>query len=152
MSLLAPPRAVRVASWVLTVVALALALSAAFIMFAPVDATNFAAEAGVEWSEFSAANPEASSYLTREARLLASGYLTLGLIAATLAWRPLRIGNRWAKVALWIFATGLLCASAIFFVSGDTTLGATYLTAAIVCAGSLTLLARVAPNSVRRDG
>jgi predicted anti-sigma-YlaC factor YlaD len=137
-----PPRSVRVASWVVAVVALLLALSATFILFAPVDATNFAAETGLDWSGFSVANPEASSYLAREARVLAVGYLTLGLLAAILAWRPIRAGSSWALVALWIFTTGMLATSLVFFGAGDTAIGATYLTAAVVSAGALIIAAR----------
>jgi hypothetical protein len=130
------------ASWVLAVVALLLALSATVILFIPIDATNFAAETGLDWRGFSVANPEASSYLAREARVLAVGYLTLGLLAAILAWRPLRAGNSWALVALWIFTTGMLATSLVFLVAGDSAIGATYLTAAAVSAGALIIAAR----------
>jgi predicted anti-sigma-YlaC factor YlaD len=88
------------------------------------------------------ANPEASSYLAREARVLAVGYLTLGLLAAILAWRPIRAGSSWALVALWIFTTGMLATSLVFFGAGDTAIGATYLTAAVVSAGALIIAAR----------
>jgi len=138
----AVPRSVRVASWVLAVVALLLALSATFILFAPIDAANFTTETGLDWSEFSAANPEASSYLVREARALAVGYLTLGLVAGVLAWRPLRSGNRWGFVALWIFTTGMLATSMVFFGTGDAVIGATYLTASVASAGVLIFASR----------
>jgi hypothetical protein len=132
----------RIASWSLTIVALLLALSAAFIVFVPIDAANFADETGLTWSRFSVENPEASSYLVREARVLAVGYLTLGLIVVTLAWRPLRVGDRWARVALWIFATGLLATSLVFFGAGDSVIGAAYLAASVVSAAALALVVR----------
>lgn len=148
-----PPRTVRVASWVLAVVALLLALSATFILFVPIDATNFTAETGLDWSEYSVANPEASSYLAREARVLAVGYLTLGLLAAIIAWRPLRAGDSWARVALWIFTTGMLATSLVFLAAGDTAIGATYLTAVVVSAVALIIDGRSpATETLRRDG
>jgi len=69
-------------------------------------------------------------------------YLTLGLIAATLAWRPLRVGDRWAKVALWIFVTGLLAKSLVFFGAGDAVIGGTYLAATVASVGALTVSRR----------
>jgi len=70
------------------------------------------------WSErnenFRSSNPEAADYLTREARLLAIGFLGLSLMAASVAWGPFRDDDRHASTALWLFPLALLGAGIVF--------------------------------------
>lgn len=132
----------RLGSLFLVGVSLLVAGAAFYILFEPIDPANFTEVTGVEWTEFSSANPDASSYLSREGRVLGIGYLSLGLIAALVAGGPLRSGNRWAIPVLWVFSLSMLTACGVFFASEDSTLGFTYLTAGILSAGAVTISSR----------
>jgi hypothetical protein len=59
-----------------------------FILFVPVDASDFEVATGVGWDAFSSANLEAADYLRREARLLAVSFAGLSLLAGVLALGP----------------------------------------------------------------
>jgi uncharacterized membrane protein len=124
------------------VIALLLATTSTYILFTPIDPSNFESTTGVEWDGFSAENPEAADYLIREARLLALGFLGLTLLAAMVAWGPLRRGDPWAKRVLWPFPATLLGTALVFLLSGDGVLTGTYLTAGVVSAMALAMAGR----------
>ena len=134
---------------VILAVALLLAAMTAFILFVPVDGSNFETTTGEGWEAFASANPEVADYLTREARLLAVGYLGFALLAAAMAWWPLRRGERWARRALWLFPVTLLGAAVVFLSSGDQVLGGTYLVAGAAAAVALALMWRRSGGSSR---
>ena len=133
---------IRVAIIVLLLVPLLVAAGALYILFVPIDPSNFASATGVDWSDFSSVNPEASDYLNREARVLAVGYLGLGLVAALLVWGPLRAREPWAVPPLWLLAMVLLAASFVFFAAGDAVLGTTYLAVGLVSAAAMAVVRR----------
>lgn len=130
------------AAVVLFTLALLLAATAAYILFVPVDASNFEVTTGVSWDGFSSANPEVADYLVREARLLAVGFLGLTLLTAILAWGPLRRGDSWAGRALWLFPATLLVAAMVFLLSGDPILGGMYVAAGLIAATALAVAVR----------
>lgn len=136
------PRSSGVAAFIFVVIALLLAATSAYILFTPIDPSNFEAATGVEWDGFSAGNPEAADYLVREARLLALGFLSLTLLVATVAWGPLQRGDPWVKRVLWLFPATLLGAALVFLLSGDGVLTGTYLTAGAVSAVALAMAGR----------
>jgi uncharacterized membrane protein HdeD (DUF308 family) len=122
-------------AWILVLVlAGLLALFGVFVLFSPVDASDFETETGVAWTAFSAAEPEAASYLEREARLLASITLGFGLLVAGLAGTLLRGGNRTAWALAWILPATLGLAAVVFLASGAATLGWSYVVATAVAA------------------
>lgn len=135
-------RRTGVGAIIVFVTALLLAATTAFILVVPVDASNFETTTGVSWDAFAAANPEAADYLTREARILAVGYLGFTLLVAAVTWWPLRRGDPWAARALWLFPATLLAAAVVFLSSDDGLLGGMYLGAGAVTGIALVLAGR----------
>lgn len=124
------------------VVAVLVTAMTAFILAVPIDAADFESTTGVNWESFSASAPEVADYLTREARLLAVGFLGLTLLAAAIAWGFLRRGAPGAKGALFVFPAALVGAAIVFFAGGGSVLGATYLGAASMAGLGLALAGR----------
>lgn len=147
---------------VLALLALGMAATAVMILFAPIDANDFEATVGESWEAFSTDNPSAADYLTREARLLASGYLGLALFALVIVWSRLRSGDVWAVKVLWIFPATLGLAAVVFFTSDGPVLGWAYVVGTLVAAGALIAgrqielnfepIARPSRERVRWDG
>lgn len=135
-------RAGHIGRGTLLAFALLLAAAATYILFIPVDPSNFESTTGTTWESFATPNPETADYLTREGRLLAVGYLSFALLVAAVAWWPLRRGDGWTKKALWLFPACLCGAGAVFLGSGDVALGGTYLAAGAITAAALTLAVR----------
>jgi hypothetical protein len=136
-------RGAGIAALIVGVIALLLAATAVFILFVPVSASDFEAATGVDWEAFSSANPDAASYLTREARVLAVGFAGFSLLAGVQALGPLRRGDTSAGRTLWLFPVTLFGVAVVFLSSGGGTLGGTYLVAGFVTA--------VALNAARRE-
>lgn len=124
---------------VFLIVVLLLAATSAFILFVPVDANNFETTTGVSWADFSSSNPEAAGYLTREARLLAIGFLGLSLLTAAVAWDAFRSRDRSLVRALCVFPLVLLGCGIFFVTADDAGLGLAYLVAAAIAAIGLAL-------------
>ena len=124
------------------IVALLMAAMTAYILFVPVDATNFETTTGLDWAEFSSSNPEAPDYLIREARLLATVFLGLSLLSAAVAWDVFRRDDRPASRALWLFPAAMLGAGMVFLAGDGVALGFTYLVAGTVAAVGLILADR----------
>lgn len=135
-------RGIGVGGAVFIMIALLMAATTAYIFFVPVDANNFEATTGLSWADFRSSNPNTADYLTREARLLAIGFLGLSLMAASVAWLALRGDDRQVSRALWLFPLALL-GTAIVFITGDgVALGFTYLLAGALAAVGLMLATR----------
>lgn len=126
---------------VFLVVALLLAAMTAFILFVPIDPNDFESTTGLSWTAFSSSNPEVADYLTREARLLALGFLGLSLLTASVAWEALR-HDRPINRALWLFPLTLFGSCVVFFTGDGAGLGSIYLVAAVVCSLALVLSGR----------
>lgn len=137
-------RSTKIANATLMAVALLLAATTAYILIDPVSPSDFEATTGVDWTTFSAANPEAADYLSREARLLAVGWLGLHLVVAATVWLPLRKGEDWAKKLLWLYPISLLAAGLVFLGGGGAALGGMYLAVAVVTGLALPVSGRAA--------
>jgi len=135
-------RGIGVGGITFLVVALLMAAMSAYILFIPVDATNFEMTTGLNWTDFSSSNPGAAEYLTREARLLAIGFLGLSLLAAALAWKAFSNDDRSASRALWLFPPALLGAGIVFATGDGAALGFAYLVAGVVAVAGLVLTDR----------
>jgi hypothetical protein len=135
-------RGVGVGGAAFLIVALLMAAMAAYIIFVPVDATNFETTTGLDWAEFSSSNPDVAEYLTREARLLAIGFLGLSLLSAAVAWREFHQDDRSTSRALWLFPAALLGAGIVFLTGDGVALGSTYLVAGAAAAVGLILAER----------
>lgn len=121
------------------VVALLMAAMAAYILFVPVDATDFERTTAVSWADFNSANPDVAEYLTREARLLAIGFLGVSLLAAAVAWETFHRDKGGRSLALWVFPMTLIGAGIVFLSEDGTAIGSTYLAAGgVAVAGLLT--------------
>ncbi len=131
-----------IAALVVGVIAFLVAAMSLFILFVPVDASDFETATGVGWEAFSSANPEAADYLTREARLLAVGFVGFSLLVGVQALGPLRRGDPWAGRALWVFPVTLMGVAVVFLSSGGGPLGGTYLVAGLVTAVALAAVRR----------
>lgn len=136
------PRNLGVAGAVFLIVAVLMAAMTAFILFVPIDANNFEETTGLSWADFSSSNSEAAAYLTREARLLAIGFLGLSLLAAAVAWGAFHDDDRPASRALWLFPLAMLGAGIAFITGDGVALGSTYLLAGAIAAMGLTLATR----------
>ncbi len=132
----------RIASTVLLVMTLLLATMTAYVLFQPIDPSNFESTTGTAWDTFSETNPGVADYLSREARLLAVGWLGFSLLAAAVTFGPLRRGDSWASRSLWLFPVVLFGAAAVFLASGDAALGGTYFVAGIASAVALVVVGR----------
>lgn len=135
----------RLGATVVLVVALLLAAATVFILIVPVADSDFEAATGVEWHSFSSANPAVATYLMREARLLAVGYLGLTLLVATESWQLLRRDETWPNKTLWLFLVTLWGAALVFFTGGGAGLGFMYLAAGLIAA--LGLVAGISGSS-----
>lgn len=133
-------RSARIARVVLLAVALLLAAATAYILFEPVSASDFESTTGIGWATFSAANPDVADYLSREARLLAVGWLGLSLLVAALVWRLPRSEDGRAPAALWLYPIMLVGAALVFIGGGGPVLGGTYLAAGVVAGAALIAL------------
>ena len=135
-------RGIGVGGITFLVVALLMAAMSAYILFIPVDATNFEMTTGLNWTDFSSSNPGAAEYLTREARLLAIGFLGLSLLSAAVAWREFHQDDRSTSRAHWLFPAALLGAGIVFLTGEGVALGSTYLVAGALAAVGLILAER----------
>lgn len=131
---------------VISILAGLLTLFGVFVLFSPVDAADFESETGVAWAEFSTVEPQIADYLEREARILASVTIGLGVLTAGLAAGPLRRGDRTAWLLLWAFILAIALITIVFFVSGAAALGSVYLVVAVVTAIALLLAMPVETN------
>lgn len=137
----------RRGAWVLVfVLGAMLAVFGAFVLFTPVDANDFEAETGVEWSVHAAEQPDVASYLEREARLLGAVTVGFGLVTAALASSLLRAGNRTSWSIAWILAATLALTAVVFFASGASALGSFYVGAAALAAVGIGLSPRSSPS------
>ena len=104
----------RYAWVVLFSVGVLLALSAAYIMLAGVDPSDFESATGITWSGMQASQPEVSLYLNRLERLTGAGMLGFALLGAAVAWTSFRNGQRWAWYAMLSFPFVFGLVSVIF--------------------------------------
>jgi peptidoglycan/LPS O-acetylase OafA/YrhL len=111
-----------------------LTLIGPYLLASPVDPSDFAATTGVDWEEFSSANPEAAEYLAREARILGIGYMGFALFALAIIWSRLRRGDPWAAKVLWILPVLLALTALVFLVGDGSSLAVLYGAMAVVVA------------------
>lgn len=129
-------------AWLLVVVlAGALVAFGAYVLISPVNADDVAREAGVNWDAFTVREPAMAEYLEREARLLATAMIGLGLMTAVLAAGRLRRGDLGTWRILWIFPLVLAMITIVFFASDAPTLGWYYLVLTLVAAAGLWMAA-----------
>lgn len=135
-------KSVRVSATVLTAIALLFTAMMTYILLVPVDGNDFESVTDQSWDLFSAANPQAADYLTREARLLAMGFLGLCLLVAVLSWTRLRDGDSEVASPLLVFPFTILGASVVFLASGGPVLGVTYLIVGMTALGCIAIATR----------
>ena len=125
--------------WLVIAVAVFVLLASVYPLAVPVDEGDFVEATGVEWAEFSAAEPEVAEYLEREARLLGALAVGFALLALALAVGPLRRGDVSVWRIMWVFPFGLALVAAVFLVEGGGFLGAFYLSLAVLAGVGLWL-------------
>ena len=69
--------------------------------------SDFEADTGVAWDEFTAAYPSVASAYILKQRLLYVGFASIGLFALVMTYFGLRPGHRWAWFALWVLPAAL---------------------------------------------
>lgn len=74
--------------WLVIVVTVFVLLASIYPLAVPENEDDFAYATGVDWTEFSAAEPEAVQYLEREARLLSAVAVGFGLLRSP--WQQAR--------------------------------------------------------------
>ena len=141
-SMPATTRSRVVGSWVYLAVALLVAAMTLYVLFVPVDASDFERTTGGDWDAFSAANPAVADYLTREARLLAIGFLGLGLMATAVGRALSRSGDSWIVRAAWVLPVALVAGALVFFGGDGATLGAFYLALGVIAGAALAAAGR----------
>lgn len=108
-------KAYRKYAWIILFLLSALLVVNIVLVFGLVDfASEFQKETGVTWQEFSAAYPGVADTYMLSQRLLAVGFAGVGLLALFVTYFGVRRGQRWAWLAMWVFA-GMLALAAILF-------------------------------------
>lgn len=125
--------------WLVIGVAVFVLLASIYPLAVPVNDDDFVEATGVEWAEFSAAEPTVAEYLEREARLLGALAVGFALLALALAVGPLRRGEASAWRVMWLFPLSLGLIAAVFLVEGGGFLGAFYLALSVMAALGLWL-------------
>lgn len=125
--------------WLVIGVAVFVLLASIYPLAVPVNDDDFVEATGVEWAEFSAAEPTVAEYLEREARLLGALAVGFALLALALAVGPLRRGEASAWRVMWLFPLSLGLIAAVFLVEGGGFLGAFYLALSVLAALGLWL-------------
>lgn len=121
----------RWGAWLVIGVAIFLLLAAIYPLAVAVDGDDFVETTGVEWAEFSVAEPEVADYLEREARLLGALALGFALLTLALAVGPLRRADRSAWRIMWVFPVSLGLVAAVFLVEGGGFLAGFYMVLAL---------------------
>lgn len=116
----------RMGVWLVAAVGVFLLLASIYPLVVPVNEDDFVDTTGVEWSDFSAAEPEVANYLEREARLLGAIAVGFALLSLAVALGPLRQGNVATWKAMWVFPLGVALVAAVFLAAGGGFLGAFY--------------------------
>lgn len=118
------PGAVFTLAWcTLAIVAIALVLGGAFILYSPGDATWFSSLTGQEFESLRNSAPELADYVTLITRLLAVATMGFGILALFVTWfgvrdrSPLSINVMWTLPLL----TGALSLTLVF--EGNNLLG-----------------------------
>lgn len=127
----------RVSVILMILTSLAIAVGGLYVLLVPVDEAYFSAATGVEWTTFSAEEPEIAAYVESDARLLgitwvATGLLSLGFVLTAMRRRGDRSSN-W----LWVEVAVLLLAAGVFVSSDAVGLAAYYAALGVIAGGAL---------------
>jgi hypothetical protein len=136
-------------AWLVIGVAVFVLLASIYPLAVPVNEDDFADATGVDWAEFSTAEPEAAQYLEREARLLGAIAVGFGLLVLALAAGPLRRGEVPAWKVMWVLPLSLGLIAAVFLSADGGFLGGVYLVLLILAGLGLWL---VRPEPARAAG